>query len=1240
MNDLQQHIFLDRYAAKTPIAEGVTVFNREKAGPHAQSLGKVTTVRNMTAQVEWEDGSLSTEDARNLFGVLETDPEQMWRRIARAVASAETTAGREEWEPKFCAILRDYKYVPAGRVLAGAGIDANLTYINCFVIPSPRDSRGGIVDALKVQAEIMARGGGVGFDISTLRPQGAPVLGVNGTSSGPVDFANLYSTMTGIIEQAGCFGPTTRIATDRGLIPAQELAERIHSGEQFQAMTHTGLKPITHAFTDGAKRLLKIRTSRGFEVEVSPDHKMGVLRDGILSIVPIRDLSVGAEVLLHLGAPITGKLAALRRVDFVPSKHTSNLNTEITLPPDLTKELAYFLGYLHANGYVQKGDNGNAKAIKLAVPTSRPEIQRILTDLGRALFNLDVVLEDGTGAVVNLAFYSRPLVQWLEQNGLLKAKAANVAVPEAIFRSPSSVQGAFVAGYFDADGSDRGNKGGFGIDSISRGLVSDLQIILAANGIMSHVFTQKRDLATWKDIHRLSITGADFKERFVAFTPQARKTSANFGKRNHNNNYPREVWTALGVKGSYYAGLWDSTKPRISYHALASIRERLIDVGKHEEAARIEHLLHYLPDTISEIVEAGEGSVFDFEVADTHMLSGNGFYTSNSRRGALMQTIHDWHPDLLRFISAKSENEHFISHANLSVLVSDRLMLAVCEDLEWAFVFPDTSAPDYNERWNGDIDAWIANGGAVVEYGRMPARKVWRAIAEYAHRRGEPGVIFIDTVYRESTTSANFKGVRKEVSCNPCGEQNLPEWGVCNLGALNLTAFVRDGKFDFKDLAKTTEVAVRFQDDVIDASYYPLPENEKWAKMERRTGIGVMGLADMLIMLGARYGSEEARRITENVFRTIRDAAYSASCDLALEKRPFPAFDRDGYMQSAFVARLPGEIQKRIYEDGIRNITLLTVAPTGTTSLLAGVSSGIEPIFRFRTLRKDALGEHVILHPLAEAWQAEHPGEPLPDYFVSAEQLTPEEHVLMQAVAQLFIDASISKTVNAPNNHTVEDVERLFTYAYESGCKGITYFREDSVKDVVLAEAKPAQEQIAATTEKPFVELRPRPSKMMGRAYTVKTPFGMMTLDIRETEPGVPLEVFANVGAAGSDLMADAIAIGRLASTMLRMDSRIAPARRLDIIIEKLKDIGGTRSNGMFGPQKITSLATAVARGLQLYLNDIREAEDPTDGEFAVEPPAEGRHGSADLCPECGSYTLVKEEGCGKCHSCGFSACE
>lgn len=765
----------------------------------------------MTATVNWSDFSTSELDVRDLFGLLETEPEQMWRRIAKAIASVEPTEElRKFWDEHFYLLLAGFPYVPGGRIQAGAGILANLTFGNCFVIPSPRDSRGGIVDTLKIQAEIMARGGGVGFDISSLRPQGAAVRGVNGTSSGPVDFLNLYSTMTGIIEQAG------------------------------------------------------------------------------------------------------------------------------------------------------------------------------------------------------------------------------------------------------------------------------------------------------------------------------------------------------------------------------------------------------------------------------------------SRRGAEMGTIHDWHPDLMRFISAKSEDEHFINHANLSVLVSDTFMQAVKDDAEWVFKFPDTTAPGYNETWNGDLDAWTAAGGPVIEYGRIPARKVWTAISEFAHRRGEPGVIFIDTVLRESTTNANYKGQRKEVSTNPCGEQPLPPWGICNLGALNLASFVRGRKVDLEALTEMAKVAVRFQDNVIDASYYPLSENEEWAKKERRVGLGVMGLADMLIKMGLRYGSDESLQVADDVFRTIRDAAYTASCDLAEEKGAFPTFEVEGYMQSAFVQRLPEVIKERIRQHGIRNITLLTVAPTGTTSLLAGMSSGIEPVFRFRTLRNDALGEHVILHPLAEEWQAKHPDEALPDYFVSAEQLTPEQHIKMQATAQRYIDASISKTVNAPNSHTVEDVQRLFTFAYEAGCKGCTYFRDGSTEKVVLREAaEPAKQEQAATAADEFVELQSRPTKMLGRAYTVQTPFGSMTLDIHEITSGEPFEVFVNIGAAASDLNADAITIGRLASAMLRMDSRITPARRLDIIIDKLKDIGGTRTNGQFGPKKITSLATGVARGLQMYLNDIRGEED------AVEPPPPHEdHGNADLCPDCGSYTLVKESGCATCQSCGFSACE
>jgi hypothetical protein len=278
-----------------------------------------------------------------------------------------------------------------------------------------------------------------------------------------------------------------------------------------------------------------------------------------------------------------------------------------------------------------------------------------------------------------------------------------------------------------------------------------------------------------------------------------------------------------------------------------------------------------------------------------------------------------------------------------------------------------------------------------------------------------------------------------------CGEQGLGPWGVCNLGAINLAAFAAQGDVDWEGLRDTVRTAVRFLDDVIDVTEYYFVENERQQRFGiRRTGLGTMGLADLLIQLRIRYGSERAVAFCEQLYRFIRDEAYRASALLAKEKGAFPAFDREKYLQGHFIRRLPEDIRAMIAEHGIRNGVLLTQAPTGTTSLLAGVSSGIEPVYAFSFRRTDRTGTHVVYHELYQRWMEEHPGEPVPDYFVSADQLTPEEHVRMQAVIQKYVDSSISKTVNAPRSHTVSDVETLYTLAYELGCKGVTYFREGS----------------------------------------------------------------------------------------------------------------------------------------------------------------------------------------------------
>ncbi len=297
-----------------------------------------------------------------------------------------------------------------------------------------------------------------------------------------------------------------------------------------------------------------------------------------------------------------------------------------------------------------------------------------------------------------------------------------------------------------------------------------------------------------------------------------------------------------------------------------------------------------------------------------------------------------------------------------------------------------------------------------------------------------------------------------------CGEQGLPPFGVCNLGALNLSAFVVDGKMDYFRLAEVSKVAMRFLDNVVDANEYFIEENRVAQLGTRRTGLGTMGLADALIKMEIPYGSEESVPVIERIYTTIRDAAYEMSADIALEKGPFSHFERDKYMQGEFIKRLPKITQEKIRKQGIRNAVLLTQAPTGTTSLLAGVSSGIEPVYDFAMVRRDRTGEHILYHPLLQEWRDAHPNEPTPTYFVSSNDLTPEEHVRVQATIQRYTDSSISKTVNAPNNHTVEQVQTLYRLAYEMGCKGVTYYRDGS-RDAVLtrvADEKKAEEQVAA----------------------------------------------------------------------------------------------------------------------------------------------------------------------------------
>ncbi|MGH2497021.1 MAG: adenosylcobalamin-dependent ribonucleoside-diphosphate reductase [Ktedonobacteraceae bacterium] len=611
--------------------------------------------------------------------------------------------------------------------------------------------------------------------------------------------------------------------------------------------------------------------------------------------------------------------------------------------------------------------------------------------------------------------------------------------------------------------------------------------------------------------------------------------------------------------------------------------------------------------------------------------TGDVIQQGGSRRGALMLMLDDSHPDIEEFITVK-RTAGKIEHANLSVCISDKFMQAVKDDANWDLI------------WQGEVKKTIR------------ARDLWDLICTSAWASAEPGMVFIDR-YNKLSNTWYYEDIR---CVNPCGEQGLPPFGVCNLGALNLSAFVVDGKMDYQRLAEMSKVAMRFLDNVVDATEYFIEENRVAQLGTRRTGLGTMGLADALIKMEIPYGSEESVSVIERIYTTIRDAAYEMSADIALEKGAFSHFERDKYMQGEFIKKLPELIQEKIKKQGIRNAVLLTQAPTGTTSLFAGVSSGIEPVYDFAMVRRDRTGEHILYHPLLQAWRDAHANETTPAYFVSSNDLTPEEHVRVQATIQRYTDSSISKTVNAPNSHTVEQVQTLYRLAYEMGCKGVTYYRDGS-RDAVLtrvADEKKAEEQAVSpgVTMEAVTSIqdgvKPRPSVVHGYTRQMNAPEGKINVTINSDEHG-PLEVFVNVGKAGSDIAALAEALGRLISLNLRILSPLSQTDRAREIAEQLRGIGGSRSVG-FGIQQVRSMPDAVARALEMHFEEMKqqEAEHETGAEAAPVANGNGHAENAasllsmshmsitgNLCPQCGCNTMVYEEGCKKCYNCGHSEC-
>ena len=612
-----------------------------------------------------------------------------------------------------------------------------------------------------------------------------------------------------------------------------------------------------------------------------------------------------------------------------------------------------------------------------------------------------------------------------------------------------------------------------------------------------------------------------------------------------------------------------------------------------------------------------------------------GIIGQSGRRGALMITISDSHPDILDFSKIK-RNPTSVRYANISVRITDAFMRAVEHDDPWLLHYE--------------------NPEDSIEVKRtIPARELWNELITGARNYAEPGCLFWDTIQRYSS-SDRYPGM-EVVSTNPCGEEPLEPYGDCCLGSINLAAFAADpflpnAILDLVRLEKTTRYAVRFLDNVLtwNEGRHPLPQQEEAARRGRRIGVGIMGLADMLCELGLRYDSDEGIEYVDKLLHKIKLWAYDESMDLAKEKGIFPVFDAKRHLDNPFFDTFPPELTEKITKNGLRNMTLLTIPPTGSIATMAGITSGIEPIFDLKYVRRsESLSESTfdVEHPLIAKYRKTNQGNEkrlLPPFFVTAHTINPEKRVLMQAAAQKHIDQSISSTTNLPKETSVETVERIYRLAWKQGLKGITVYREGSREGILITEKEAKKSK---TVEVLPTTITPRPVTLSGVTTRERTPLGtaFITINYVNSNPKDPFEVFIRLGKAGSDLEADAEAIGRLLSVIFRLPSQMTREERLREVIEQLQHIGGSRSTG-FGPEKVRSMPDGIARALTRYLeaaqnggNDQPIIEIPQSAKAQNQQRLPSPATAEDFCPNCQQASLTTEQGCLRCADCGYKEC-
>ncbi|GAB6051844.1 ribonucleotide reductase N-terminal alpha domain-containing protein [Magnetospira thiophila] len=1140
---------------------------------------------------------------------------ESWARIARAVA--ETEAEPDVWEPQFRQILEDFRFLPAGRIVAGAGSARQVTLFNCFVMGTVPDDMSGIFESLREAALTMQQGGGIGYDFSTLRPKGALVKGVGADASGPLSFMDVWDAMCRTIMSAG---------SRRGAMMATLRCD------------HPDIEAFIEAKrTPGRLRMfnLSVLVSDAFMEAVRDRASWDLQFNGtVYKTLPAAELwdkiMRATYDFAEPGVIFIDRINRLNNLSYCESIQATNpcvtgdTWVQTTAGPRQVGELigqpfeALVDGQAHASAPAGFFRTGTKETFDLQLKQGY-----------RLRLTADHLVRRVT---VNTRW--RKETCWTKAGDLVPGDLVLLHDHGDHVNWPGTLGEAegYLIGLLLGDGTLKSDKA----------VLSCWPGALACNGsherpgvaeVMERAESAARSLPHRSDFRGwLAVPG---RGEYRMATGALKSLAVGLGMApGHKAITPAMERESSAFHCGVLRGLFDAD---------GSVQ------GDQEKGVSIR-----LSQSNLETLEAAQRMLLRLGIAST---------LYRGRRPATPRPLPNGHGGLSSY-DCKANHELVISRANM---VRFQSRIGFC---------------DSDKR--GRLDQ------ALSGYKRALNRETF--VAEVASLDPAPTTDVYD-VQIPGVHAFDANGLY----VHNCGEQPLPPYGACLLGSINLARFVQNpfeenATLDLEALQQTVRVAVRFLDDIIDLSGFPLPQQQQEAQAKRRIGLGVTGLADALILCRARYGGRRAVQLVESWMATIERTAYLASVDLSWEKGAFPLFDAERYLNGETVKQLDAEVRQGIADKGIRNALLTSIAPTGTISLLAdNVSSGLEPVFSFtysrNVLMPDGSRKEEQVSDYAYRLYRRLKGEgPLPDYFVDAQGLSPSDHLVMQSAVQKHVDSSISKTINVPEDMPFESFKDVYQQAYELGCKGCTTYRPNDVTGSVL-QTTPDKKSLPKTKgsigDQPELPLeRPaarahskntgdqgakvhqmfkpldRPEALPGATYKLRWPESdhaiYVTLNDLIDDMGRrrPFEVFIN--SKNTEHYAWTVALTRMISAVFRRGGDVS------FVVEELKNVFDPRGGHWMGGRYIPSLLAAIgevieqhmiaigfmgrpesltpetehqAQVVQMTGTDSRSGESKERVEDS-RPKIRARH-----CPKCNQPTLIKQEGCDSCTSCGYSKC-